>query len=381
MSVTQIAHIETCDLDAISAQLATWHTHYPQMGVMAFLPEKEQPQLAAIQTLFRDHQIPLAGAIFPAVIINGQFHTDGILLYCFDTMPRYILQECLAQEEEALSNTCEALATQIADQLLSKDASTSLFLMFDAMLPNIGHILEGLYLELADQVHYMGVNAGSETFQPMPCLFDEEHLIQNGLLALLLSEHEGATLEHGYRVPEQLIAATSTEGNRIISIGWRPAFEVYAERVKAQYGVEITAENFYQYAVHFPFGIIRADREVLVRIPVALMEDGSLFCVGEIPPNAVLTLLEAPQAASIHTNEQLATNFPSTESQQPVLTFYCAGRRLHLGADSAQEELHALSSLLGGAQLYGALSLGEIGSSKRGGYPLFHNAALVISRI
>jgi len=35
--------------------------------------------------------------------------------------------------------------------------------------------------------------------------------------------------------------------------------------------------------LHFPFGIIRANHEVLVRIPVALEEDGSLFCVGEVP--------------------------------------------------------------------------------------------------
>jgi len=381
MPVTQVAHIVTTDLAAIESQLTAWRTQFPEMGVLAFLPEKEQSRLAPIQTLFRTQQVPLAGAIFPAIIIDGQFHADGILLYCFATMPRYLLQDGLSLEDEALSTASEELAGHITGQLDDDEESTSLFLLFDAMLPHIGRILEELYLELADRVHYMGVNAGSESFQPMPCLFDHERVIQNGVLALLLNPHDGATLEHGYRVPKQLIAATSTEGNRIISIDWRPAFEVYAERVKAQYNVEITADNFYQYAVHFPFGIIRADSEVLVRIPVALMDDGSLFCVGEIPPNAVLTLLEAPQAESFHTTEQLAGDYLTEEEAQPLLAFYCAGRRLHLGAESAQAELSSLSHRLGGMQLYGALSLGEIGSSRRGGYPLFHNAALIVSRI
>jgi hypothetical protein len=215
----------------------------------------------------------------------------------------------------------------------------------------------------------------------MPCLFDTDRLIENGILALLLHDHDSATLEHGYQAPEQLITATSTEGNRIINIDWRPAFEVYAERVKAQYGMEITPENFYRYAVHFPFGIIRADSEVLVRIPVVLMEDGSLFCVGEIPPNALLTLLDAPQADSVHTTALLAERFSSPPGTSPLLTFYCAGRRLHFGVKPAQDELRVLANRLSDAHLYGALSLGEIGSSQRGGYPLFHNAALIVSRI
>jgi len=381
MPVQHVAHIATTALDALGIQLTAWREQYPQMGVMAFLPENEQSRLATIQGLFRDHAIPLVGAIFPAIIVKGRFHADGILLYCFDKMPRYLLQEGLAQEGKALAAACSTLAGEIAGQLGEDDESTSLFLLFDAMLPHIGQILEELYQELADQVHYMGINAGSESFQPMSCLFDDERLIQNGLLALLLPAHDSASLEHGYRVPEHLVAATSTEGNRIISIDWRPAFEVYAERVKAQYGVAITAENFYQCAVHFPFGIIRADSEVLVRIPVALMEDGSLFCVGEIPPNAVLTLLEAPQADSAHTAALLAGHFTAPPGDDALLTFYCAGRRLHLGSEAAQAELQTLGTRLNDARLYGALSLGEIGSSQRGGYPLFHNAALVVSRI
>lgn len=381
MLVRQVAHISASELDSLAKQLDQWQEKYPEMGVMAFLPEKEQPQLAAIQALYREKGIPLVGALFPAIIKEGQFYTDGILLYCFEKMPRYLLQDGLAKHGEALSKTCSILAEEIAGQLDEDAMPTSLFLLFDAMLPQVGRILEELYLELADQVHYMGINAGSETFQPMPCLFDDERVIENGVLALLLPHHEGATLEHGYRVPEQLIAATSTEGNRIISIDWRPAFEVYSERVKLQYGVEITAENFYQYAVHFPFGIIRADSEVLVRIPVALMEDSSLFCVGEIPPNAVLTLLDAPQAQSVYTTNLLTSDFQLPLNDEPVLSFYCAGRRLHLGEESAQEELQTLLKRLGEAHLYGALSLGEIGSSRRGGYPLFHNAALIVSRI
>jgi hypothetical protein len=49
---------------------------------------------------------------------------------------------------------------------------------------------------------------------------------------------------------------------------------------------------------------------------------------------------------------------------------------MHLG-DDALAELAALQRDSGTPRLAGALSLGEIGSTHRGGYPMFHNAAIV----
>ncbi len=381
MPVIEMTRLTTCDPRAIASKLDGWKKTAPEMGVFAMLPEGEKNVLAEIQALFRHQNIPLAGAIFPALIEDEHFHTEGMLLICFDVMPQFLLQTELNHEGEELDSACEQLADEIGGLMKDDSDNTTLFMIFDAMLPRIGLILENLYQQLADRVHYMGVNAGSETFSPMPCLFDSEQIIEQGMLAILLDNHDGAILEHGYRVPGEMVAATSTEGNRIISIDWRPAFEVYAERIREQYQVEITKENFYEYAVHFPFGIIRADDEILVRIPVALMDDGSLFCVGEIPANAVLTLLSAPTPDSSETVANLANGLPATLSNIGLLFFYCAGRRMHLGVEAAEGELAKMREQRSNEHLYGALSLGEIGSSHRGGYPLFHNATLIAAEI
>jgi hypothetical protein len=247
---------------------------------------------------------------------------------------------------------------------------------------NIATILDDLYLQLADQVHYMGVNAGSESFQPTPCLFDNQKTVQNAVLALLLNDYPGAVVEHCYQAPGNVISATSTEGNRIISIDWKPAFEAYQEAVKAEYGLRITRDNFYQHAVHYPFGIMRSNNEIVVRIPVALLDDGSVFCVGEVPANAVLTLLKAADLDSAKTVRALSQGLSSlyeTVSGRNVLTFYCGGRRIHMG-ERAEHELIELQQATGAAQQVGALSLGEIGHSMQEGYPLFHNGAIMCCR-
>jgi hypothetical protein len=132
--------------------------------------------------------------------------------------------------------------------------------------------------------------------------------------------------------------------------------------------------------VHFPFGIVRANHHVVVRIPVMLNEDGSLFCVGEVPANSVLTLLKSPAVNSQETLEVLtdglaALNGNSADAE--LLLFYCAGRRMHLGLENATRELKEFAARTHAEQVAGALSLGEIGGSTLHGYPLFHNATLV----
>jgi hypothetical protein len=277
MNASSAIYFDVLNQAAIARDLAAWRAAWPECGVLALLAEADKAGLPALQAACREADAPLAGAIFPALLREQDFAARGVWLLRLDCMPPL----ALIADLNAAAAPADVIHEAVERALGDADTPATLLLLFDAMVPNIGSILEALYLRLADRVRYMGANAGSETFQPMPCLFDSERLVANGVLCLLLRDAHGAVLEHGYLPPDELISATATEGNRIFSIDWRPAFDVYRERVRALYGVELTRENFYQYGVHFPFGILLANGEVVVRIPVALEQDGSLFCVGE----------------------------------------------------------------------------------------------------
>lgn len=372
-------YFPSIDMGAIESQLLQWQNQYPLMGVLILLPEAEKQATPALQAVFQKHHIPLCGAIFPQLVYATEFRRNGVCLLRFDNMPYMALHENLLRDAQGAADAADSIAKGLADHL-NDDTSATLFLMLDAMLPNISTLLDEIYLRLANRVRYAGVNAGSETFQPMPCLFDNQRLVENGVLVLLFKPHQGAILEHGYHIQDQLLPATSTDGNRIIQIDWRPAFEVYQELVQNQFGVEINRDNFYQYAVHFPFGILRANHSVLVRIPVLLDDDNALFCVGEVPAHAMLTLLEAPKVDSqvtLETLQQGLLELRGDPSGSELLLFYCAGRRLHLGEQAATEELRGFNNATKADAVAGALALGEIGGSTLWGYPLFHNATLV----
>jgi hypothetical protein len=366
-------HIEL-DVVAIEQVLDQWFAGQTSVGLIALLPEAEQNQLPLLQQVCRERSIPLFGGIFPALIDGARFINHGVCLLPFPVMPPAFLIPAAEGAEAIGLAVRRGLATLPAGMV-----KPTLFLMFDGMLPNIASLLEEIYFALANRVDYAGVNAGSESFQPMPCLFDQNQLIGAGVFGVLLPGDDKTVLEHGFALPEGAMSATASQGNRVVTIDWRPAFEVYQVVIKSEYGIDLTAGNFYQYAVHFPFGILRASGEIVVRIPVALADDGSLFCVGEVPENSVLVLLKSPEAGGNACLDRLVKDldFSSAGSSgNRLLAFYCAGRRMHLG-DAAEAELAALCARAEVSQLAGALSLGEIGSTQRGGYPVFHNATLV----
>lgn len=360
------------DPSAAAPAFRHWREQAPGAPVLALVAEASKDFVAPLQQLAAEEGIRLFGAIFPELLREGRFQREGAWLLRLPDGARAELLQASGPEADA-----EALET-FATREGGPQESDGLFLILDAMVPHATSLLAALYQRLSDGVSYSGVNAGSETFQPMPCLFDGHQCVGDALLAVLLPDTPGALLHHGYRASSIDHIATSAEGNRITSINWRPAFEVYQGLVQAHYEQAITRENFYQFGVHFPFGILRANGEIIVRIPVALQEDGSLYCTGEVPGNAVLTVLEGPEAAlaqaAIDQGEEVRR-----QGWNASLLFYCAGRRMHLGVPAAEKELKLMETYLGPP--VGALSLGEIGTQQGGDYPLFHNGTLVCLRM
>jgi len=359
------------DAPALERTLELWQRDHPGCGILALLPEAQRDRLGMLQTACREVGLALAGGIFPALIRDGRFCTEGVWLVRLDHGLHVRLVPGL-DAPDAGTRLIDALSTLIPESPPA-DATPTLCLLFDAMLGHIGSLMDQLYLHFADRVRYTGANAGSETFTPMHCLFDERRCIGHGALGVLLPPAVAATLDHGYPIPSETMLASSTEGNCITSIDWQPAYAVYRQLIAEHYGVHLTHDNFYSLACHFPFGVMQADGSVIVRIPVAIRDDDALFCVGEVPANRLLVVLRAPEPVANDCIARLSAHCAT--SGKDTLLFYCAGRRMHMG-DGALEELAALARS-GCEQLGGALSLGEIGSIQTDGYPMFHNAALV----
>lgn len=369
------------DFDQLPELLAAWHAQHPAMSILALVSETEKSRIPALQQICRTENVPLNGAVFPTLLNESGFIEGGIWLLRFDTRPPSFLLADLNGSDRPAAERIVSATQAMLDNAPNTTPAPTLFMLFDSMLPNIASMLTGVYRGLKRRVQYAGINAGSESFQPLPCLFDTDTTVSNGLLALLLPDGAAAAVDHGYPVSRSEMRATSTEGNRVDQINGRPAFEVYQEIIQAEYGVALTQENFYDHAVHFPLGVVTA-ADVLVRIPVAFGNDNSVSCVGEVPPNSLLRVLKAPnlvESTCIDNITNALAKMDSCKAGAPLLTFYCAGRRMHFG-QQAGDEIAALKLKTGAGSVAGALSLGEIDTMPDFGMPRFHNAAVVCLR-
>ena len=356
----------------IAALLRTWRDQRPETGVFALVCEREREAVAALQRIAADLAMPLLGAIVPGLVAEAKFWREGVLLVACDAaLPRRLLPmpHSANRTTDAAVEALVDFAATHADQ----SGGDTLLLLVDATLPDVTSLLDRLYLEIGDQVNYAGTCVGSETFRTVPCLFDNEVFVAEAVLVALLREHPGAALAHHYRGGETLWVATATTGSHVEAIDGKPAFEVYRQMMASEYGIDLDRENFYRYAVHFPFALNRAQGESLVRIPVKVEDDGSVYCSGEVPENALLEVVRAVVPGTLDT--ALAVGSEIGPETAGALVFYCAGRLMHLEEAAATAELVALAAAVAPAPVVGALCLGEIGSGRQQ-YPAFHNATI-----
>lgn len=180
-------YFATIDVVELAHTLDEWQSANPSVGILALFPEACRESVSVLQSLCRQRKIPLAGGIFPELIADNGFTREGVWLLRFDEMPYVALYEDLEAGRAGAIRASVEIVAGLRPQLSDSSKSATLFMLFDALVPNIATMLDEIYLQLANRVHYAGANAGSETFQPMPCLFNNERLIQNGVLVMLLT--------------------------------------------------------------------------------------------------------------------------------------------------------------------------------------------------
>lgn len=359
----------------ISREAGNWHQKYGNMPMLALVAEQNKEAVRLLQKSCTENKVTLYGAMFPGLIEKGRVVEQGMCLLPLPEATSGYLSEPLDGEHAVDHLTARVNGRKATDR--RKGERKTLFLLFDAMVSNVGTILEKMYGELGNQYAYAGVNTGSNTLTSQPCLFDNDRFVGGRVLALLLPIPDGGILEHGYCELDENVLAAASDGNLIRTINWRPALSEYRKLVHESFGIEITRDNFYDYAVHYPFGILRANGELLVRIPSDFTNEGGIYCVGEVPPNSILQVLDAPAESLLKGVQRLADRINELHWTR-VLVFYCTGRFMHLGEQECVRELELLAEATG--PCHGALSLGEIGTTGRDQYPLFHNATIVALR-
>ena len=327
-------------------------------------------------TIFKNVSKPLFGGIFPQILHNTENLHQGTIVAGFTHKINPRILENISHADINLDNLLEEISQEMPA------AGNTIFLFVDGMSRTIASLLDSTFNHLGLLSNYIGGGAGSLTFKPMPCVITGKGLLQDAAIFAYAEMGSGVGVAHGWHPVSEPLKITSSKHNSVVSLNWKPAFEVYREiiaNVSDRNSHEITFETC---AKSYPLGIVKIADELLVRDPVSC-NDNVMTCLGELPQNSFVYVLKGDTSSllagakkSRDIAEMIYYSRFDKSRESKSLTFFidCITRMQFLG-NHFKKELEIAS---GGNELIGALSLGEIANSGRD-YLEFYNKTSVIA--
>ena len=319
---------------------------------------------------------PVFGGIFPMILHETENLDKGTLVVGLEGgLSVKILKNLSLQEVD--------LDREVKSFYPDKDLSEkTIFVFVDGFSSRISALNESMFNFWGLEPNYIGGGAGSLSFIKKPCIFTNQGLLQDGAVFALSDARSGIGVAHGWEPVSEPFKVTSAENNVIHSLNWKPAAQVYQDKVQAISGRSFAAEDFFQIAKAFPLGIARMAEDMIVRDPIGLSGE-SIVCVGEVPENAfvqILTgdregLLKGAASAKIIAETSFSDSFGRIPDEKAATFFIdCISRVLFLEKDFPRE----LEEVQGGRPLFGALTIGEIANT--GNFYLeFYNKTSVVA--
>lgn len=325
----------------------------------------------ALQSNLNALDVNFIGGIFPEILYDKQRLNSGFIIKTIHLSVSPLLIQDLENYSFQELNTNSIL-----------DDSKSALIFIDGLTANIANFLSNIFNELGDTISYIGGGCGSLSLEQKPAVFNNEGFFQDAAVVVFLKKEMSLGVKHGWQEIKGPFVASSSNKNVVKELNWQNAFEIYKSVVEEDSGRSIGIDNFFDVAKSYPLGIIKENEEQLVRDPIATNEAKELLCVGEVPENAVLSILKGEKdslidAAHLATQEAVSK---VTGTIDDVLIIDCISRVLFL-EDNFHLEIEAIDTYLYtqtdiANPVEGVLTLGEIASSE--GYIEFHNKTIVV---
>ncbi|NPD48137.1 MULTISPECIES: FIST signal transduction protein [unclassified Lentimicrobium] len=315
---------------------------------------------------------PVFGGIFPQLIHGKKTMTEGSLIIGMNHKAK-----TLAVNVPEADTDRESELLKFEDQLSD---SKTMFVFTDGFTSGISSFIDDVFSVFGLELNYVGGGAGSlKKLSSSPCLFSNKGLLQNKAMLIASDINSGIGVNHGWNSISQSFQITESEGNVIKTIDWKPAFEVYKKITEEHSGQKFKQDNFFDIAKAYPFGINKLNNEMIVRDPIAKTENNEIVCVGEVPENSMVNILNGDNESLINaarqSHEEAMNTFSGRADKKSLFVMDCISRVLFLG-DEFQKELMTMSS--DDSPLFGALSIGEIANTGKS-FLEFYNKTIISS--
>ena len=320
--------------------------------------------------------VTIFGGIYPKLIFKNKLMEHGCIIIGF--------------EQSVEINLITQLSTLVADEQLEQVIDQALlahspitnncsFLMFyDSLVSNVEDFIAYLFERLDYQVGIIGGGAGNLEFKQKPCIFTNQGLVFDAIQLVNLQKKITSSATHGWQILQGPILVSEAEQQNIISLDYQPASNLYKALIESSSEYRFNEDNFFEIAKNFPLGIERINSKLVVRDPI-LINQGNIQCVGNIPVNSMVYLLQGSVDSLLCSAEQaaiLATKKIDDNDFSATMVFDCISRVLYL-EDNFSKELNLIAKHCKEQTLFGVLSFGEIVNSESGAIRLLNKSTVI----
>lgn len=358
------------DIEKIYEHLYTLENHKEVKSILILAADGSSEIKEQLNHHLKKIKKNIFGGFFPKIINNENTYDKGCLLVGLTFDVQTHLVNNISKSIESIDSQLEAINSKLNNP-------SSFFVYVDGLSSGISSFIESVYNNLGMNYKYIGGGAGSLSFEKSPCIITNKGISQDTALLVETKLNLGVGVAHGWQKLAGPYRVTESQQNKIISLDWEPAFEVYKSVIEKESNKKFTESNFFDIAKCFPFGINKLNSEVIVRDPI-IAENNQLICVGEVPENEYVNILVGTESSLINAAaeaEKMASEkLNRVCDSQPVVLMDCISRALFLN-QNFNKELKAIKN--NNATLVGALCLGEIANSGDSSLDFFNKTCVV----
>jgi hypothetical protein len=312
------------------------------------------------------YQGEIVGAIVPFVVYNNEFYNKGIISCDLHENNNLLLIEDLKNfsiEKSFFANT------------------QSLVVLIDGLSSNISDFLDNLFENIPENTQVIGGGAGKMTLEQEPVIFSKTRILKDAAVVISLKSKLFLGIEIGWEYLEGPFLITNSEKNVLKTLNFKNAFEVYKEVVEKDSGMKFEDDNFFDIAKSYPLGIIKYDKEIVVRDPILIDKNNNMVLVGDIPHHSTINILKGKAENLIKSSgnaiKKAMEQLDCEQNENSVILFDCISRSIFLGDDFVKELEEIAKQMKPSKNLFGALTLGEIANNGNE-YITFYNKTCVI---
>lgn len=334
-------------------QIKSLDTNTSVQSILILMAENNNCRLEVIEPVIKACKTNIIGGLFPQIIFETELIDSGIVL-----IPLSFQLQSLVFDFNQSIDVCIAAMTDFVSKI-STEVKT-LYLFVDAFGHKKDAYIDCIFNFFGTSVKYIGGCCGSISFEMCPCVITNDGILENAGVFALSPAPITIGVAHGWKAISEPMKVTNVSNNKISTINWESAYEIYKMVVEKHSSKKFEENTFYDIAKSYPLGIVKIDGDYAIR-QILSGDHNELTCSDRVELLEYVSIMYADKddlliAADDAMNSISYKSENKNKEDDIIFCVDCIARKLFLDTDFSKE----LDIFSKNGPIYGVISLGEI---------------------